>query len=248
MNAKQKRLKDSILSYGKRIKFRKNTFFTPDKKAHEFLFKNPLAFLIGVISDYGMPASRVWELPYNLKNRLNAQKIKFTAQAIAKIKDSEFAKIFTREPNLHRFPNTTALYIKKACIIVIQNYNGKAENIWNNRPDSNELKDRLYQFKGIGQKKANMAVKMLIKDFRNKISDKQEIDIAADIHIKRVFLRTGLVTDDNPELIIKKARQLSPEYPAALDDPVWVIGTKWCRPQNPKCSLCPINSNCLKII
>jgi len=248
MNAKQKRLKDSILSYGKRIKFRKNTFFTPDKKANEFLFKNPLAFLIGIISDYGMPAPRVWELPYKLKKRLNAQGIKFTAQAIAKIKNSELAKIFTRKPNLHRFPNVAAQYIKKACAIVAQKYNGKAENIWNDQPSSKELKDRLQQFKGIGQKKMNMAVKMLIKDFGNKISGKKEIDIAADVHIKRVFLRAGLVADDNPELIIKKARQLNPDYPAALDDPVWVIGTKWCRPQNPRCSLCPINLSCPKII
>lgn len=248
MNSKQKYLKESILEYSRQIKLRKEKIYTPDKKARQFLFKSPLAFLMGVISDYGMPAPRVWELPYNLRNRLNNQGIKFTAQDISEIKDLKLTRIFVKEPKLHRFPKMTAQYIKKACAIVVQKYKGQAKNIWNNRPDSDELKDRFLQFKGIGQKKANMAVKMLIKDFGVKISNKRKVDIAVDIHIKRVFTRTALVKSDEPELIIKKARQLNPGYPAALDDPVWIIGTRWCRPKNPQCSLCPINSNCPKII
>ncbi len=248
MNKKQKLIKDSILKYGKRIESIEEEMYTPNKKANQFLFKTPLSFLIGVIADYGMPASRVWELPYNLRKRLNALGIKFSSQDIAKIKDRKIIKIFTTKPNLHRFPKMTALYIKKACIVVNQTYNGKAENIWNDQPTSGELKNRLQQFKGIGQKKANMTIKLLIEDFGIKVHNKKDIDIPVDVHIKRIFQRTGLVTNDEPELIIKKARQLNPEYPAALDNPVWIIGTKWCRPQNPQCSLCPINSNCPKLI
>ena len=54
------------------------------------------------------------------------------------------------------------------------------------------LHNRLDAFDGIGQKKAAMAVEILERDLRVSIKDLQGSDIAYDVHLRRVFLRTGL--------------------------------------------------------
>lgn len=38
------------------------------------------------------------------------------------------------------------------------------------------------------------------------------------------------------------ARALYPDRPGALDLPAWDIGRRWCRPVDPDCPACPVNS------
>lgn len=61
--------------------------------------------------------------------------------------------------------------------------------------------------------------------------------------------RTGLV-DCNADLdsIIYKARELNPEFSGIIDFSCWEIGRNWCRPNNPNCKECIINSECKKAI
>jgi endonuclease III len=61
-------------------------------------------------------------------------------------------------------------------------------------------------------------------------------DVAVDVHVRRVFLRSGLVESDDPVSIILAARELWPDPPAALDSPAWNVGITWCRPTAPECS------------
>ena len=37
---------------------------------------------------------------------------------------------------------------------------------------------------------------LLIRDFMIEVEDKNNVDIAFDVHVKRVFLRSGLVNKD----------------------------------------------------
>ena len=93
-----------------------------------------------------------------------------------------------------------------------------------------------------------MATNILVRDFGIDVKDKRGIDISYDIHIRRVFLRTGLVEKDDMNLMIKTARKLNPEYPGALDNPCWIIGREYCHPKNPKCDKCPILKVCPKLL
>jgi endonuclease III len=103
------------------------------------------------------------------------------------------------------------------------------------------------QFKGCGKKIATMAANILARQFKIPFSDYYSIDISPDVHILRVMRRTGLV-DNNADLdsIIYKARELNPEFPGIIDFSCWEIGRTWCRPSNPNCNECIINSECKK--
>ena len=89
---------------------------------------------------------------------------------------------------------------------------------------------------------------ILARDFGIKVRDKKGIDISYVIHVRRVFLRTGLVEKDDMGILIKTARKLNPAYPGALYYPCWLIRRKYCSPNKPKCDYCPISDICLRLI
>lgn len=103
-------------------------------------------------------------------------------------------------------------------------------------------------FNGIGQKKASMATNILVRDLGIQARDKSGIDVSYDMHVRRVFLRTGLAEIDDENTVIQSARELNPEYPGGLDLPIWDIGRGWCHPIEPECDECPIKNVCPKII
>jgi endonuclease III len=131
---------------------------------------------------------------------------------------------------------------------VVQDYGGDAGRIWGDNPTAKELQARLDAFEGIGQKKAAMAVAMLARDLSVPIRAMEGNDVAYDVHIRRVFLRTGLAQRDDPKHLIEVARELNPKQPSALDLPAWLVGRSWCRPDAPRCPECPIEAPCPRLL
>ena len=76
------------------------------------------------------------------------------------------------------------------------------------------------------------------------MTDKQYIDIAYDVHIRRIFLRMGLVDNDNQNNILEAARKINPGFPGELTTPFWSIGRNFCHATNPECIRCPFNNCC----
>jgi uncharacterized HhH-GPD family protein len=219
------------------------TQFTPDPAANQLIYDDPFAFLLAVIADMGIPAERAWALPYRLRERLGY----LSARELATYADAVSAAV-QREPKLHRFVNTIPDWLTQASQIVLDRYHGKAAELWSDAPTAMELRRRLEEFPGIGQKKAAMAVEILARDLGVKLKDLSGSDIAYDVHVRRVFLRTGLAERDDVNHMVSVARALHPERPGALDLPAWDIGRRWCRPSNPDCSACPLNSACPRFI
>lgn len=73
-------------------------------------------------------------------------------------------------------------------------------------------------------------------------------DVAYDVQIRRVFLRSGLAEIDDVDHMVTVARKTYPERPGALDAPAWVIGRTWCRPAGPLCQSCAISTVCAQRI
>lgn len=209
--------------------------------------RNPLGFLFGVIFDQSIRYEKAWKAPIELKKRLGHLDVR----KIAKMRKSELEKVLRgrkdEEKSLHRFPEKLADWIIEASKLILSEYKGKAQNIWNDKPTAVELINRLREFKGIGQKKANMAAEILLGEYGIKIRGKEHIDVSYDRHVRRVFLRTGLIEKDSVEEVIKIARQLHPSYPAELDIPAWKIGMKFCHFKNPECNKCPLRKVCPKL-
>jgi uncharacterized HhH-GPD family protein len=217
--------------------------FTPDPAANALIRDDPFAFLLAVISDMGVRAERAWTLPYLLRQRLG-----YLGPAEVAVNPEAVRAAIQQEPKLHRFVNIVPTWLVEAAQIVLSRYGGNAAALWSDIPTAIELRRRLEAFPGIGQKKAAMAAEILARDLGKPLRDMSGGDIAYDVHVRRVFLRTGLAERDDVKHMVAVARALNPDRPGALDLPAWDIGRRWCRPVNPDCPTCPLNHVCPRLI
>jgi endonuclease III len=138
------------------------------------------------------------------------------------------------EKALHRFVNNVSSWIKAAAKKLVDEYRGDAENIWSDCRTAGEIIERLDEFKRVGKKKAHMAAAIL-RTYECPFTGFDQINMAVDVHVKRVWRRLGLVKTGDTREIHAKAAELHPEYPGALDAPTWLIGRAWCHAGNPDC-------------
>lgn len=225
-----------------KIEFTKRGY-SDKKEANNLLRNNPNAFIFAVIFDQGIPATRAWSAPYFLKKRLGHLDI----EKIFEMGIDSLTKVCTKRPALHRY-NYLASWIWEAADKLIHQYNKDASNIWENNLKAEVIIKRLLDFKGIGQKKANMATLLLWRDFEIPIKEVGKIDIAYDVHVRRVLLRTGIAKKDDLNHMVKIIRKLNPNFPARLDGPLWHIGRNWCHSRNPNCKECVLENVCPKLI
>jgi uncharacterized HhH-GPD family protein len=219
------------------------TEFTTDPEADELVRGDAFAFLIAVIFDQGIPYERAWAAPLELKRRLGHLDPTTLAS------DPEAVRTAVqRPPKLHRFVENVPAWVVLAARRVLDDYSGDAGEVWGDEPTARELQRRLTRFVGIGQKKAAMAVEILERDLGVPIREMEGSDIAYDIHVRRVFLRTGFADADSMEHMVEVARQVYPERPGALDDPAWRVGKTWCHPQAPECPACVLKELCARLI
>ena len=102
----------------------------------------------------------------------------------------------------------------------------------------NEIED-LCKFKGVGRKTANL---VLSRGF-NKPA------ICVDVHVHRIFNRLGYVKTKTPEETEFALRKKLPiKYWIDINTLIVTHGQNICKPINPKCSVCPIEEYCAKII
>lgn len=237
---------DAMLKYGTRLEAkskRDGVSYTHDPAANDFLIANAFAFLVGVIFDQGIPAERAWAAPHELKKRLgHLDPVRLCSE------QEEILQAIQQRPKLHRFINNIPEWVSLAAEQVVRRYEGDASNIWGDNPTAVELTRRLTAFKGIGQKKAAMAVELLARDLGVHVRDLAGGDVAFDVHIRRVFLRTGLSDVDRVDHVVRSGRENHPEHPGSLDGPAWNIGRNWCRPNYPTCPACILDEVCPKYI
>jgi endonuclease III len=213
-----------------------NDFYVTDKSY--------FAFLLGVIYSQGIPAEAVWPIPYNLFKMLGH----LDPAVISKLSANDVLSLFNKLPRKPRYPRKMAYWTIEAAQKILNDYEGNVENIWGDSPTCSQVQERFEGFKGISQKKAAMTTETLVKKFDIPLKDRSGLDIAADREVIRIFKRCGFVEQEDKNLVISKARQLNPEYPAILDRPCWEIGRSYCFPTNPDCNNCPIGDVCLRKI
>jgi uncharacterized HhH-GPD family protein len=212
---------------------------TYNQDADALVRSDPFAFLLAVISAVGIRAERAWALPYELRRRLG-----YLSPAELADNPGAVRVVVRRPPQLHRFVNTVPNWLVEAARIVLDRYDGDAARLWSDAPTAVELRRRIEEFPGMGQKKAAMAVQILARDLGKPLSESKR----SDAHTRRVFLRTGLVDRGGVRQIAAVARHLYPDLPGALDLPAWDIGRRWCWPTNPDCPACPLNCACARLI
>ena len=204
-----------------------------------FLKANPFRISLAVICDQGIKAERAWAAPWTLQKRLGHLDPGRLANDLEGVR-----RAFQQRPMLHRMVNVVPGWIVEASKLVMDRYRGDAGAIWAGNPSASTVRTRLCEFKGISQKKAALAVEILERDLHVPIADLEGSDVAYDVHVRRVVLRTGLSDADEMGEIVANARKLHPERPGSLDFPAWDIGRRWCRLTDPMCDKCVLQDPC----
>lgn len=240
------RVADALRAYGEELAAAASAqvggAFSGNEAADALLEASPNAFLLGVLFTQGIPAERAWAGPYLLQQRLGHLDLGRLAADPGAV-----AEAVARPPALHRFVHTLPGWIVAAAARINSQYGGSADSIWPPGSHVSDVTDRLLAFAGIGEKKAVMAVGILMRHFGVLLEGAECGGVAYDVHVRRVFLRTGLVDEDTPEALQIAARSACPDSPATLDLAAWLIGRESCRPNEPRCETCRLGGVCPRL-
>ena len=181
----------------------------PDRLLND-LERCPHAFVIGSIMDRQIKAERAWIIPHELKIRLGS----FEFSDLKALSEEQVYVLMNNPRPPHRFKGTMSKNLHAAIRLIDERYSGNAANIWAGRPASATVIKRFLEFKGVGQKISTMATNILVRWMRVPISDYPAIDVSADVQVRRVMVRLGLVSyDPTLDEVIERARAMNPEFP-----------------------------------
>jgi uncharacterized HhH-GPD family protein len=134
---------------------------TGDAAADELLLADPLALLIGMLLDQQIPMEKAFRSPYDLAERMGVERL--DAAAIAAADPEAMVAIFKGPPALHRFPKAFAERTQAVCATIVTTYGGRAEALWTEAADGDDLLRRLLALPGFGRDKAQIFVALLAK-------------------------------------------------------------------------------------
>ena len=98
--------------------------------------------------------------------------------------------------------------------------------------------EQLLELPGVGRKTANLVVAVAF----NKPA------ICVDVHVHRIMNRLGYVRTKNPfETEMALRAKLPNKYWTTFNSILVAFGQHLCRPVGPKCSICPVRSQCNRI-
>lgn len=190
------------------------------REAGDLLLHNPNALLFSTIFNYQIKYQKALEAPFELALRLGHLDVR----RLAKMRQKDLTRHIRGDQtvhSLHRFPAVVAGRLIAASKLLLRKYGGNAANIWPNGESAAEVVSRLDEFEGIGQKLSRLMGRVLVEYLGVALVNWQELDIAVDRHVARVFLRTGLVIRSPGEYpvsalveeVTAKARALYPKFP-----------------------------------
>ena len=134
--------------------------FTESDEANRLLASNGLALLIGMLLDQQFPMERAFFGPQLLKERLGED---LDPGRIAEWDPEELEAVFRGPPAIHRYPGSMAGRTQELCRVIVSEYAGRAENLWETVADGAELLTRLQALPGFGVAKSRIFVGVLGK-------------------------------------------------------------------------------------
>ncbi len=129
-------------------------------EANDLLNRSPLALLMAMLLDQQVPMEKAFNSPADLARRLGHDP---EAEEIARYDPEALVAIFSERPALHRFPKAMAARVQALCQILVERYDGDAEQVWAGATTGTELLERVGALPGFGEQKAKIFVSLLGK-------------------------------------------------------------------------------------
>ena len=130
-----------------------------EPEADEVLSQDPFALLMGMMLDQQFPMERAFAGPAKVLDRFGS----LDPATVAAADPEEFAALCAVTPVVHRFPASMAARIQQLAAIVVDEYDGHAERLWQEADSGQELMRRLQALPGFGKQKSQIFVALLGK-------------------------------------------------------------------------------------
>jgi uncharacterized HhH-GPD family protein len=135
--------------------------FTGNEEADALLAQEPLALLIGFALDQQVTVPTAFVGPLKLKQRLGT----LEARDIAETDPSSLEALFREKPAIHRFPGSMARRVQELAAVIDDEYDGRAERVWTEAVDGDDLRKRIGALPGFGKMKVTSLGAVLAKRF-----------------------------------------------------------------------------------
>jgi uncharacterized HhH-GPD family protein len=130
--------------------------------ANELLSRSPLALLVAMLLDQQIPFEKAFSSPYQLVLRLGHEP---TVTELASFDPEALIAIFSERPALHRFPKAMAARVQDLARLLLEKYDGDAEQVWASAKTGAQLRANLAELPGYGRYKAQITMALLGKQF-----------------------------------------------------------------------------------
>ena len=130
-----------------------------DEHADAVLSEHPFALLAGMMLDQQFPMERAFAGPARILERFGS----LDPADIAGADPEQFAALCSTPPAVHRFPGSMAARLQDLARLVVAEYDGHAERLWEGAADGRDLMRRLQALPGFGKQKAQIFVALLAK-------------------------------------------------------------------------------------
>ena len=131
-------------------------YFTEDDEANRLIATDPFALLVGFALDQQITVQQAFAGPLRIKQRAGTLDPKTLAQ-------TDLEPVFREKPAVHRFPGSMAARIQALARVVVEEYDGHAERLWQEAGSGRELMRRLQALPGFGKQKAQIFTALLGK-------------------------------------------------------------------------------------
>ena len=112
-----------------------------------------------MLLDQQFPMERAFGAPRLLADRLGVQEL--SAADLAAADPEQLVRVFQGPPALHRYPGSMAARTQDLCRLLVERYDGRAENLWVDAPDGATLLRRLGELPGFGAQKSKIFLALL---------------------------------------------------------------------------------------
>lgn len=135
--------------------------FTGDDEADRLLAEDPMALLIGFALDQQVPVPVAFQGPRKLRDRLGT----LDPGRVAATDPVHLEEVFRQKPAIHRFPGSMAARTQELARHVLERYGGRAERLWEEAEDGDDLRRRIAALPGFGEMKIKALGSVLAKRF-----------------------------------------------------------------------------------